>query len=136
MEPLRPTQALSGLITENDLDDVFVVGQGVQFFGHPDYLHDPVTRQPVPVTDPRFCPPPRALPVPPPPTLPSPCPQFAFSDQFRATLKVQPAFAEIPDNHGSANMFDFSGTAAFGYQGDIFIAETGSIPLRAPGRRP
>jgi hypothetical protein len=41
---------------------------------------------------------------------------------------VQPAFAEIPDNHGSANMFDFSGTAAFGYQGDIFIAETGSIP--------
>ena len=25
-------------------------------------------------------------------------------------------------------MFDFSGTAAFGYQGDIFIAETGSIP--------
>jgi hypothetical protein len=114
----------------NDYDDMFVVqiGQGVQFFGHPDYFHDLNTRQPDPVTDPRFCPPPRALPVPPPPTLPSPCPQFAFSDQFRATLKVQPAFAEISDNHGSANMFDFSGTAAFGYQGDIFIAETGSIP--------
>jgi hypothetical protein len=25
-------------------------------------------------------------------------------------------------------MFDFSRTATFGYQGDIFIAETGSIP--------
>jgi hypothetical protein len=111
----------------NDYDDMFVVqiGQGVQFFGHPDYFHDLNTLQPVPVIDPRFCPPPRALP---PNTLPAGCPKFAFSDEFRATLTVQPAFAEIPDNHGSANMFDFSGTAAFGYQGDIFIAETGSIP--------
>jgi hypothetical protein len=25
-------------------------------------------------------------------------------------------------------MFDFSRTEAFGYKGDIFIAETGSIP--------
>ena len=73
------------------------------------------------------CLPPRAA-YPPPPTLPSPCPQFAFSDEFRATLKVQPAFAEIPDNHGSANMFDFSTTDDFGFKGDIFIAETGSIP--------
>jgi hypothetical protein len=127
---------INGVITirgsrpiDNDYDDMFVVqiGQGVQFFGHPDFFHDPVTRQPLPVTDPRFCPPPRALPIPPPPTLPSPCSQFAFSDQFRATLTVQPAFAEIPDNHGSANMFDFSRSAVFGYQGDIFIAETGSI---------
>jgi hypothetical protein len=140
---------------QNDLDDVFLVqigdnqgskgdqdsqghqdskgkdsnGKGsVPFFGHPDYFHDPVTRQPIPVTDSRFCPPFRALPTPPPPTLHSPCPQFAFSDRFRATLTVQPAFAEIPDNHGSANMFDFSRTKDFGFKGDIFIAETGSIP--------
>jgi hypothetical protein len=114
---------------DNDYDDMFVVqiGQGVQFFGHPDFFHDPVTRQPLPVTNPLFCPPPRALPIPPPPTLPSPCSQFAFSDQFRATLTVQPAFAEI-ELHSSANMFDFSRSADFGYQGDIFIAETGSIP--------
>jgi hypothetical protein len=118
---------------DNDYDDMFVVqigqnSQGVPFFGHPDFFHDPVTRQPLPVTDPRFCPPLRPLPIPPPPTLPSPCPQFAFSDEFRATLKVQPAFAEIPDNHGSANMFDFSRTDDFGFKGDIFVAETGSIP--------
>jgi hypothetical protein len=30
--------------------------------------------------------------------------------------------------HGSANMFDFSPTQDFGFKGDIFIAETGSIP--------
>jgi hypothetical protein len=30
--------------------------------------------------------------------------------------------------HSSANMFDFSRTEAFGYQGDIFIALTGSLP--------
>jgi hypothetical protein len=114
---------------DNDLDDMFVVriGDGVQFFGHPDYFHDPATRQPLPVTNSLFCPEPRELPVPPPPVLPSPCPQFAFSDQFRAKLKVEPAFAEI-EFHSSANMFDFSRTEAFGFKGDIFIAETGSIP--------
>jgi hypothetical protein len=41
---------------------------------------------------------------------------------------VQPAFAEIPDLHASANMFDFSRSDDFGFKGDIFIAETGSIP--------
>jgi hypothetical protein len=144
---------INGVITirgsrpiDNDYDDVFVVqivqnsqgkgkgkgngngnGNGVPFFGHPDYFHDLVTGKPVPVTDSRFCPHGQQPPSPP-PTLPSPCPQFAFSDEFRATLKVQPAFAEIPDLHGSANMFDFSPTQDFGFKGDIFIAETGSIP--------
>src|SRR5262249_35423107 len=114
---------------DNDLDDMFVVriGEGVQFFGHPDYFHDPATDQPPPLLNPLFCPAPRPLPPPPPPVLPSPCPDFAFSDKFRANLKVEPAFAEI-EFHSSANMFDFSRTEAFGFKGDIFIAETGSIP--------
>ncbi len=104
----------------NDWDDMFTIhlGEGVQFFGWPDYFHDPVTHQPLPVTDPLFCP-------------PSPpygmCPQFAFSNSFRGTLTVQPAFAEL-ENHSSANMFDFSPNSDFGYRGDIFIAETGSLP--------
>jgi glucose/arabinose dehydrogenase len=105
---------------ENDWDDMFIIhlGQGVQFFGWPDYFHDPVTRQPLPVTDPFFCPPSPPYGI---------CPQFAFSDHFRSTLTVQSAFAELT-NHSSANMFDFSPNDAFGFHGDIFIAETGSIP--------
>ncbi len=55
------------------------------------------------------------------------CPQFALSNSFRATLTVQPAFAEL-ENHSSTNMFDFSPNSGFGFMGDIFIAETGSIP--------
>jgi hypothetical protein len=57
-------------------------------------------------------------------------PEVAFSDQFRAKLKVQPAFAEFgpPDVQGSANMFDFSQSDPFGHKGDIFIAQTGSLP--------
>ncbi len=103
---------------DNDWDDMFVIhiGSGVQFFGWPDYFHNPVTREPLPVTDPRFC-----------PSGFSPCPQFAFSDDFRERLTIQPAFAEL-ELHSSSNMFDFSRTDAFGYKGDIFIAETGSIP--------
>jgi hypothetical protein len=134
----------------NDRDDMFVVNIGEDrdadedgdsqgkggaghvpfFFGHPDYFHDPISRQPLPVTNPLFCPTPLPLPnkpAPPPFVLATPCPQFAFSDRFRATLKVQPAFAEI-EQDSSANMFDFSRTGAFGFKGDIFIAETGSLP--------
>ncbi len=103
---------------DNDWDDMFIVriGEGVQFFGWPDFFHDPLSRQPLPVTNPMFC-----------PSGVATCPQFAFSDSFRSKLTVQPAFAEL-ELHSSANMFDFSRTAAFGYKGDIFIAETGSIP--------
>lgn len=104
----------------NDWDDMFVIdiGEGVQFFGWPDYFHDPITHLPLPVIDPFFCPPnpPYGM-----------CPQFAFADSFRNTLKVQPAFAEL-ENHSSANMFDFSPNSGFGFMGDIFIAETGSLP--------
>jgi hypothetical protein len=67
------------------------------------------------VTDPTFCP------------SGGPCPQFAFLDSFRYSLTVQPAFAEI-EFHSSANMSDFSPNATFGFMGDIFIAETGSLP--------
>jgi hypothetical protein len=96
----------------------------IPFFGHPDYFHDLSSGQPVPVTDPRFCP--TETPSLPPNVLRSPCPQFAFSDRFRDKLTVLPAFTELPDLHGSANMFDFSRSKTFGFEGDIFIAETGS----------
>ncbi len=103
---------------DNDWDDMFIIhpGQEPQFFGWPDYFHDPVSHLPLPITDPFFC-----------PAGANPCPQFAFSDSFRAGLTVQPAFAEL-ELHSSSNMFDFSVTGAFGFVGDIFIAETGSLP--------
>lgn len=102
----------------NDWDDMFIIhpGNGPEFFGWPDYFHDPATHQPLPVTDPMFCPPGA-----------NPCPDFAFSKSFRDSLTVEPAFAEL-ELHCSANMFDFSPNQAFGFMGDIFIAETGSIP--------
>ena len=107
----------TGRPINNDWDDMFVIDirrEHPPFFGHPDYFHDPVTRQPLPVTNPLFC-------------AGTVCPQFAFSDAFRSTLKVEPAFAEL-EFHSSANMFDFSRSDDFGFEGDIFIAETGSIP--------
>ena len=49
---------------DNDLDDMFVVriGDGVQFFGHPDFFHDPDTRQPLPVILSRTAPTPGSTP--------------------------------------------------------------------------
>jgi hypothetical protein len=109
----------TGRPIDNDWDDLFVINVGhnhpAPFFGWPDFFHDPASRQPLPVTNAMFCP------------SGGPCPQFAFSDAFRNGLSVQPAFAEL-ELHSSANMFDFSPNANFGFKGDIFIAETGSIP--------
>jgi hypothetical protein len=112
----------TGRPIENDFDDLFLVhvgaiaqGQAAPFFGWPDFFHDPMSGQPLLVTDPMFCP------------SGGPCPQLAFLDSFRNSLTVQPAFSEI-EFHSSANMFDFSPNATFGFMGDIFIAETGSLP--------
>jgi hypothetical protein len=111
----------TGRPVDNDWDDLFVIHVGATstsqapFFGWPDFFHDPVSRKALPVTNPMFCP------------SGGPCPQFVFLDTFRNSLTVQPAFAEL-DLHSSANMFDFSPNANFGFQGDLFIAETGSLP--------
>jgi hypothetical protein len=147
--PAKPNLVIRGSRPiANDRDDMFVINiqdqdsqgnqnqdsqGGVPFFGHPDYFHDfrsrgPQGYPPLPVTDPLFCPPGLTPPTPPVTVVEAgQCSQFAFSDQFRAKLKVEPAFAEI-EQDSSANMFDFSRTEAFGYKGDIFIAETGSLP--------
>lgn len=105
---------------DNDWDDLFVVhvNRGVQFFGWPDFFHDPKTGHPLPATDPFFCVDEPAV---------NPCPKFVFSDSFRNSLTVQPAVAEL-EHHSSANKFDFSTDPAFHFVGDAFIAETGSLP--------
>jgi glucose/arabinose dehydrogenase len=105
---------------DNDWDDLFVVhaGGAPQFFGWPDFFHDPRTGAPVPATSPEFC-------VDEPAT--NPCPQFVFDDAFRNSLTVQPAFAEF-EHHSSANKFDVATDGQFRFTGDLFVAETGSLP--------
>jgi glucose/arabinose dehydrogenase len=105
---------------DNDWDDLFVVqlNKGDQFFGWPEFFHDPKTGSPLPATDPSFCVDEPAV---------NPCPKFEFDDSFRKSLTVQPAFAEL-EHHSSANKFDFSTDQQFHFLGDVFIAETGSFP--------
>ena len=104
---------------DNDWDDLFVVHvtKGVQFFGWPDFFHDPKTGKPLPATNPLFCVDEPAV---------NPCPKFVFATRFRNKLTVQPAFSEL-EHHSSANKFDVSTSRSF-HSGDIYIAETGSLP--------
>jgi glucose/arabinose dehydrogenase len=113
-------QVVESRPVDNDWDDLFTVraGGGAQFFGWPDFFHDPGTGAPVPATSSEFC-------VDEPAT--NPCPQFVFDDAFRRSLTVQPAFAEL-EHHSSANKFDFATDPQFRFTGDVFVAETGSLP--------
>lgn len=104
---------------DNDWDDLFILQPGGdQFFGWPDFFHDPKSGAPIPATSSEFC-------VDEPAT--NPCPQFVFDDDFRNSLTVQPAFAEF-EHHSSANKFDFATDPQFNFAGDLFVAETGSLP--------
>lgn len=101
---------------DEDFDDLhqLTVGGEEEFFGWPDFFDDPDTGQVLPVNDPEFC---EEL---------DPCPTFVLDENFRNSLTVQPAFAEL-GYHTSANKFGFSTSAQFGHQGDLFIAQTGSF---------
>ena len=103
-----------------EADDMFIVhpSGNEEFFGWPDYFHDEDTGQVKPVTDPAFCSEEE---------FSFPCPPFVFAKSFRESLTVQPTFSEL-EEHSSANKFDFSRNGQFGFPGDIFIAETGSLP--------
>jgi hypothetical protein len=110
-----------------DYDDLFVIdlaNNAEEFFGWPDFFHDPETGRVLPVTDPLFCES---------PMRPIPCPEFVFEASFRNRLDVQPAFAEL-EYHSSANKFDFATDLPFGFLGDLFVAETGSfVPISGAG---
>jgi glucose/arabinose dehydrogenase len=106
---------------DEDFDDLFTlnISGNVEFFGWPEFFHDPDSGEVLPVTDPEFC---EELP-------PGLCPRFVFAEHFRNSLTVQPAFTEL-GYHTSANKFDFSTSAAFRFVGDVFVAETGSfVPI-------
>ena len=113
-----PEAVVSSRPIAADYDDVFTVDVGgeVEFFGWPDYFHDPETGAVLPVTDPLFC---SAEEI-------EDCAGFVLDEAFRNSLDVQPAFAQ-PGNHISGNKFAFSTTTQFGFVGDLFLAETGAF---------
>jgi hypothetical protein len=102
----------------NDFDDLFTLTTGgtAEFFGFPDFFHDPADGSVLPVTDPLFAQ--GELPIPP--------PGFVLDETFRNSLAVEPAVAQF-ELHSSANKFDFSPNAHFGSEGNLFVAETGSF---------
>ncbi len=104
---------------EGDYDDFYrlEVGGAEEFFGWPDYFHDPRTGEVLPVTHPLFC-----------GELEN-CPEFVLDESFRNSLNVRPAFAQFA-LHSSANKFDFSTSRGFGFVSHAFVAETGSfVPI-------
>lgn len=107
----------------NDWDDLFRLNVGgvAEFFGFPDYFHDPSSGGPLPVDAPFFC---ASAPEP-----PITCPSFVLDSTFRASLTVQPAFAQF-ELHSSANKFDTAVDPRFRFTGDMFVAETGAfVPI-------
>jgi hypothetical protein len=101
---------------DEDFDDLFQlqVGGEEEFFGWPDFFHDPESGAVLPVIDEEFC---EEL---------EECPEFVLDAGFRSTLQVQPAVGEL-GYHTSANKFDFSTSQQFRHEGDLFVAQTGSF---------
>lgn len=101
---------------DEEFDDLFQIrlGGSEEFFGWPDFFHDPESGAVLPVNDEEFC---EELPQ---------CPDFLFDAAFRQGLTVQPAVAEL-GYHTSANKFDIATNSGFMHEGDLFVAETGSF---------
>lgn len=110
---------LEGRSIANDWDDIFVlpIGGEEEFFGWPDYFHHPHTCAVMPITNPMFCYS---------PTLPIRHPQFVLEENFRLSLRTQPAFVEL-ENHSSATKLDFARHPGFGFVGDLFVGESGAF---------
>ena len=103
-----------------DYDDIFVitVGGDAEFFGWPDFLHDPDTNEPVSIGDPLFCQNP-ALDA-------DDCPSPIFEVSFRDGLTVEPAFAPAGIYVSVVGAAPSTSTA-FGFEGALFAAESGSF---------
>ncbi len=121
-DPLDPTTFIiqGNRPVANDWDEVFELRTGgeAEFFGWPEFFHDPATNQPVLASDPQFCDNP-ALDA-------DDCPQTIFDANFRAGLKVEPAFSSLGP-YVSTTGLEASTSEAFGYYGDVFTTESGSF---------
>ncbi len=103
-----------------DEDDLFVITTGgdVEFFGWPDFLHDPETRQPLDVGNELFC----DSPV----LMAEDCPQPIFDEDFRDGLTVEPAVASV-GLYVSVTGFEPSMSEVFGFESDLFVTKSGSF---------
>ncbi len=101
---------------DEEFDDFFTlrIGGAEEFFGFPDFFHDPDDGEVLAVNDEEFC---EELET---------CPDFVLDATYRSSLHVEDAFTEL-GYHTSANKFDFSTDASFKADGDAFVAETGSF---------
>ena len=103
-----------------DYDDVFEITTGgdAEFFGWPDYFHDPETKAVLAATDSLFCQSPALT--------QEDCPGYLFAASFRDSLEVKEAFTEI-GLYVSATGLTASTSEAFGYRGNLFVTESGSF---------
>ena len=103
-----------------DYDDMFEITTGgkAEFFGWPDYFHDPETKAVLEVTDSLFCESPALT--------QEDCPGYLFAASFRDSLKVSEAFTEV-GLYVSVTGFTASTSDTFGYQGNLFVTESGSF---------
>ncbi|MBA3647244.1 MAG: T9SS type A sorting domain-containing protein [Chitinophagales bacterium] len=121
-DPLNPdTYVIQGnRPISNDYDDMFeiTVGGDVEFFGWPDYFHDPVTKEPLSVADAMFCNS---------PVLDSTdCAEPLFAQSFANSLNVKDAFATV-GQFVSVTGFAPSTSAQFGFENNLFVTESGSF---------
>jgi hypothetical protein len=104
----------------NDYDDMFeiTVGGDVEFFGWPDYFHDPQTNEPLSVADTVFC----ESPV----LDDTDCAEPLFAASFANTLVVEDAFAPVGQSV-SVTGFAPSTSTEFGFENNLFVTESGSF---------
>ena len=104
----------------NDYDDMFdiTIGGDAEFFGWPEFFHDPETNAVLGSDDSLFCNN---------PTLTDDdCSDFVFTKAFRESLTVKEAFGAVGP-YVSVTGFTTSDSEDFGFVGDVFVTESGSF---------
>ena len=103
-----------------DYDELFVINTGgeAEFFGWPDFLHDPNTNELISISDPQFCDNPALT--------NQDCPEPIFAESFRDSLTLAPAFAPVGP-FVSVTGIEAAGNGGFGFENDLFATESGSF---------
>ncbi len=124
-DPDDPFDPTTYVLTGNrpiaqDQDEMFeiAVGGDVEFFGWPDFFHDPATDAVLGVEDALFC---QSSVL-----TAADCPRPVFDAAFSDGLTVAPAFGAV-GLFVSVTGFEPSTSEAFGFVGDLFVTESGAF---------